>query len=166
MRRIEKNGLNIVNHVSNITLEKIKIATAEALASGNEAQMAHLEATTAETSARRKYDTALEVRQSDDNDVHSDMQHKSDVYHVAGRYEQITLDKLRTAIRISSEFQAAKAAEARKKLDYIARSTANLELMKVEEIESIRKKIVARLAENVVDGDAPEKRPVKQEDEQ
>ena len=143
-----------------------EIATAEALASGNQAQMAHLEATTAETSARRKYDTALEVRQSDDNDVHSDMQHKSDVYHVAGRYEQITLDKLRTAIRISSEFQAAKAAEARKKLDYIARSTANLELMKVEEIESIRKKIVARLAENVVDGDAPEKRPVKQEDEQ
>ncbi len=143
-----------------------EIATAEALASGNQAQMAHLEATTAETSARRKYDTALEVRQSDDNDVHSDMQHKSDVYHVAGRYEQITLDKLRTAIRISSEFQVAKAAEARKKLDYITHSTANLELMKAEEIEDIRKKIVARLAENVVDGDAPEKKPVKQEDEQ
>ena len=60
----------------------------------------------------------------------------------------------------------AKAAEARKKLDYITHSTANLELMKAEEIEDIRKKIVARLAENVVDGDAPEKKPVKQEDEQ
>ena len=133
-----------------------EIATAEALASGNQAQMAHLEATTAETSARRKYDTALEVRQSDDNDVHSDMQHKSDVYHVAGRYEQITLDKLRTAIRVSSEFHAAKAADARKKLDYITRSTSNLELMKADEIEDVRKRIVAKLSEGVV-GDAAEK---------
>ncbi len=141
-----------------------EIATAEALASGNQAQMAHLEATTAETSARRKYDTALEVRQSDDNDVHSDMQHKSDVYHVAGRYEQITLDKLRTAIRISAEFHAAKAADARKKLDYITRSTANLELMKVNEIEAVRKKIVAKLAEGVVDDG--ETKMQKTEDEQ
>ena len=122
--------------------------------------MAHLEATTAETSARRKYDTALEVRQSDDNDVHSDMQHKSDVYHVAGRYEQITLDKLRTAIRISSEFQAAKAAEARRKLDFITHSTANLELMKADEIEDVRKKIVAKLAEGVVDdGETKRRKP-------
>ena len=140
-----------------------EIATAEALASGNQAQMAHLEATTAETSARRKYDTALEVRQSDDNDVHSDMQHKSDVFHVAGRYEQITLDKLRTAIRISSEFHAAKAADARKKLDYITRSTSNLELMKADEIEDVRKRIVAKLSEGVV-GDIAEK-PSKSGDE-
>ena len=141
-----------------------EIATAEALASGNQAQMAHLEATTAETSARRKYDTALEVRQSDDNDVHSDMQHKSNVYHVAGRYEQMTLDKLRTAIRISSEFQAAKAADAQRKLDYITQSTANLELMKADEIENVRKKIVAKLSENVVGGG--EKKFVTSESEQ
>ena len=127
------------------------IATAEALESGNRAQMAHLEATTAETSARRKFDTALEVRQSDDNDVHEDMRHKGDIYLVAGRYEQITLDKLRTAMRISSEFQAAKAAEARKKLDYITHSTANLELMNADEIENVRKRIVAKLAEDIVD---------------
>ena len=121
-----------------------EIKTAEALASGNQAQMAHLEATTAETGARRKFDTAIEVRQSDDNDVHSDMQHESNIFQLAGRYEQITLDKLRTAMRVSSEFQSAKAAEARKKLEYITRSTANLELMKVDEIEDVRKKIVAK----------------------
>lgn len=142
------------------------IRTASAIVSGRSVDYAQQDTQAAEASARRKYDKALEIRQSDDNDVHADMQHKSNIYHVAGRYEQMTLDKLRTAIRISSEFQVAKAAEARKKLDYITRSTANLELMKAEEIEDIRKKIVARLAENVVDGDAPEKKPVKQEDEQ
>lgn len=127
------------------------INTAKAVVSGRNVDYAQQDTQAAETSARRKYDTALEIRQSDDNDVHSDMQHESNVYHIAGRYEQMTLDKLRTAMRISSEFQAAKAAEARRKLDFITRSTANLELMKAEEVENVRKKIVARLAEDVID---------------
>ena len=127
------------------------ISTAKAVVSGRSVDYAQQDTQAAETAARRKYDTALETRQSDDNDVHSDMQHESNIYHIAGRYEQMTLDKLRTAMRISSEFHAAKAAEARRKLDFITRSTANLELMKAEEIENVRKKIVARLAEDVVD---------------
>ena len=155
--RLKKDfqGPKVRNEISEVRkqiteLEEV-IATTRSLVTANRAQAAHMDATTAESSARRKFDTALEVRQSDDNDVHSDVQHKSNIFQLAGRYEQVTLDKLRTAMRISSEFQVARAAEARKKLDYITRSTANLELMKADEIENLRKKVVAELAENVVD---------------
>lgn len=125
------------------------ISMAQTVVSGSKAQEAHMDATKAESSARRKFDTALEVRQSDDNDVHSDMQHESNIFHLAERYEQMTLDKLRTAMRTSSELQEAKAIEAQKKFEYITRSTTNLDLMKPNEIEDLRKKIVFRLSEGI-----------------
>lgn len=135
------------------------IATAEALASGNQAQMAHLEATTAETAARRKFDTAIEVRQSEDNDVHADARHESDVFQIAARYEKDTLDALRQAILGNRQFQELKAGEAQRKLDFITRSAANIDFMTADEIEGVRKKIVARLAEGVIGDGEKEKNP-------
>jgi len=136
-----------------------EIATAEALASGNQAQMVHLEATTAETAARRKFDTAIEVRQSADNDVHADARHQSDVFHIAARYEKDTLDTLRQAIQENRQVQELRVAEAKRKLEFINRSTINLDLMKVNEIEAVRSKIVAELSEEITGNKDEKKRP-------
>ena len=125
------------------------ISMAQVIVSGSKAQESHIDATKTESSARKKFDTALEIRQSNDNDVHSDMQHESNIFHLAERYEQMTLDKLRTAMRSNSELQLAKAAESQKKLEYITRSTVNLDLMKPNEIEDLRRKIVFRLSEGI-----------------
>lgn len=136
------------------------IATAEALASGNQAQMAHLEATTAETAARRKFDTAIEVRQSADNDVHADARHESDVFQIAARYEKDTLDTLRQAISGNRNFQELRMADAKRKLDFITRSVSNVDFMTADEIEGVRKKVVERLAEGVIGDKEKEKKMV------
>lgn len=125
------------------------INTARAVVSGRDVDYAQQDTDVTLATGQKRYARATEARQEADNEVHSDMQHESNIFQLAGRYEQITLDKLRTAMRVSAEFQAAKAAEARRKLDYITNSTANLELMKTEEIEDMRKKIVAKIAEDV-----------------
>ena len=140
------------------------INTAKAVVSGRDVDYAQQDTDVTLASGQKRYARATEARQEADNDVHSDMQHESNIFQLASRYEQITLDKLRTAMRVSSEFQSAKAAEARKKLEYITRQTANLELMKVDEIENVRKKIVAELVGGIVEGETKNDR--RSEDEE
>ena len=138
------------------------IHTARAVVSGRDVDYAQQDTDVTLATGQKRYARATEARQEADNEVHADMQHESNIFQLASRYEQITLDKLRTAMRVSSEFQSAKAAEARNKLEYITRSAANLELMKSEEIEEIRKKVVAKLAEEVT-GDGKEKQATQDE---
>lgn len=135
-----------------LRLEEV-IDTTRALMSANKAQVAHLATTKAESSARRKFDTALEERQSDDNDVHADTQHEDNIYQIAKRYERGTLDKLRAEIFRSIKFQIARANDARQKLGFVTGTAANVDFMKADEIEGVRKKVMAKLMEGVVGQD-------------
>lgn len=133
-------------------LEEV-IATTRSLVSANKAQAAHLTATEAETSARRKYDTALGERQDDDNAVHADTQHESNIYQIAKRYESATLDKLRAEIFRRIQFLNAKVSDAQQKLGFVTGTVANVDFMKADEIEGVRKKVMAKLMEGVAGQD-------------
>lgn len=133
-------------------LEEV-IATTRSLVSANKAQAAHLTATEAETSARRKFDTALEERQSDDNDVHADTQHEGNIYLIAKRYERATLDRLHTEFSRRIQFLNAKVSDARQKLGFVTGTVANVDFMKADEIEGVRKKVMAKLMEGVAGQD-------------
>lgn len=133
-------------------LEEV-IATTRSLVSANKAQAAHLTATEAETSARRKFDTALEERQSDDNDVHADTQHEGSIFQIAKRYERATLDRLHTEFSRRIQFLNAKVSDARQKLGFVTGTVANVDFMKADEIEGVRKKVMAKLMEGVAGQD-------------
>lgn len=133
-------------------LEEV-IATTRSLVSANKAQAAHLTATEAETSARRKFDTALEERQSDDNDVHADTRHEDKIYQIAKRYERGTLDRLHTEFSKRIQSLNAKVSDARQKLDFVTGTVANVDFMKADETEGVRKKVMAKLMEGVAGQD-------------
>ena len=113
------------------------------------ASQAHVDATEGETSVRRKYDRAMSVRTDADNEVHKDSAHEVAVFNLAIQYENATLDMIRGAMKTMYGMQSARAADARRKLDYISRSAANIDFLKADEIEKIRTKVVEELSKGL-----------------
>ena len=121
-------------------------------------QSAHMDATEAETFARRKYDTAAAKRADADNDVHKDSAHDVAIFEAAAYYEKQTLDRIRDAMKTIYVAQSSKEADARKKLDYISRSVSNIDLLRADEIERLRKNVVEELSKGLlVDGQKDKK---------
>ena len=108
-----------------------------------------MEATEAETDVRKKYNAAQDVRAEADNDVHKDSAHEVAMFNLAIQYENATLDMIRAAMKTMYGMQSSRAADARKKLDYISRSAANIDFLKADEIEKIRMKVVEELSKGL-----------------
>ena len=126
-----------------------KIAAAQLQLDTIKAQAAHMDATETETMARKGYDTAQAARAEADNDVHKDRAHEIAMYQTAARYEGQTLDRIRDMMKITYREYSFKAADAKKKLDYISRSVANIDFLKADEIEAIRKNVVEELSKGL-----------------
>ena len=101
-----------------IALEK-EIARVKEVVAVSRANISHVAATVAETSARRRGDSALSVRQDDDNAVHSEMAHIRSVFSLAVNYEGRSLDAVRRAMRSKSDMLFARCQEAKCKLEYV-----------------------------------------------
>ncbi len=129
-------------------LEK-DIDTARQRYSLAKSQVAHLDATVAESSARRKFDTAIETRQTEDNDVHKDMQHESNVFNTANLYEKISLDKIRNALQTRSDILTKAINDAESKLDFMRSTSANMDFLNSKDLEKVREKIAKKLSEGV-----------------
>ncbi len=112
-------------------------------------QVTHLDATVAESSARRKFDTAIETRQTEDNDVHKDMQHESNVFNTANLYEKISLDKIRNALQTRSDILTKAINDAESKLDFMRSTSANMDFLNSKDLEKVREKIAKKLSEGV-----------------
>lgn len=130
---------------------KKKIADVEQVVALSRANVAHVEATTAETAARRKYDSAITARQEDDNAVHSDMAHERTIFNTALTYEGRSVDRIRNSMQARIDIMGVRIVDAQRILDYITTVTKNPDLMTAKEIEDVRSKIVKKIQDGLGD---------------
>lgn len=127
-----------------------EISKLEEIVALSRANLAHVEATSTETSARRKYDAAISTRQDDDNAVHSDMAHERTIFNTAMEYENRSLDRIRAEMKSRIDILNMRAFDAQKNLDYISDMTKSADFMSAKELEKLRSDIAKRLTEKVL----------------
>ena len=132
-----------------IALEK-EIARVKEVVAVSRANVSHIAATVAETTARRRGDSALSVRQDDDNAVHSEMAHVRSVFSLAANYEGRSLDALRNAMRSRADIISVRRQDAQRKLDYIHHASVNIDMMNKDEVDAVKRKISVRLGEEII----------------
>ena len=118
------------------------------------AQSVHIDATESETMVRRKYNRAQEVKDEKDNEVHKQSRHEADMYQIAMRYENDTLDRIRSTMKAIVMQEHSRATEAQDKLDFMNQTAMNMDMLNAEEIENIRTKIVEKLSSKFATGKA------------
>lgn len=135
-----------------LEIDKIEqeVAKLEEIVALSRANIAHVEATTTETSARRKYDAAISTRQDDDNDVHADIAHEKTIYNTALLYEGRSLDCIRNAMNSRIDILNVRAFDAKKNLDYIADATKSIDFMSSKDLEALRVDISKRLSQKIL----------------
>ena len=145
----------IVNEINSlqeeiIALEK-EIVRVREVVNVSRANVSHIAATVAETTARRRGDSALSARQDDDNAVHSDMAHVRSVFSLAVNYEGRSLDALRGAMRSKVDVLSTRRQDAKRRLDYIHHASANMDMMSKDDLEALKRKIAARLGDEILE---------------
>ena len=103
---------------------------------------------------RRKYNRAQEVKDEKDNEVHKQSRHEADMYQIAMRYENDTLDRIRSTMKAIVMQEHSRATEAQDKLDFMNQTAMNMDMLNAEEIENIRTKIVEKLSSKFATGKA------------
>lgn len=145
---IVKEEHAVQEEVYKLEKEISRVREIVAVSRGN---VAHIAATAAETLARRKGDAALSSRQDDDNAVHSEMAHVRTIFNLATEYENRSLDKISASMRSRKDILSARATDAQRKLDFVLQSSANADLMRPDELESLRRRIADRIGDKVLD---------------
>ena len=92
-------------------------------------------------------EAALSARKDEGNAVRSGLAHDQAIDAIAVDYEARSLDKLCAALSERKGAVAAKAKAAQTKLEFIRQSSVNADLMRPDEIEELKKKIVAEIGE-------------------
>lgn len=110
------------------------------------------EALLEETKARRTHDEALDKRTRADDEALAEYTHEGDVYILATRYEERSLDAVRAAMKQCQALQMQRMADAQKKLKYLKEASSNVDLLPAEDIVNLRKQIVKRLADRAAEG--------------
>ena len=137
------------------------------LAALSEANMLHVEATVAETQARRRGDTAtMEKAEADDA---ADLQEQREkTYDLAARDYEVYIDRVRMLIQVEGRRHLQRMADAQKKLDYLRKNVQNLDFMSAADVKKLKTKIAAdtrrSIDEGLQDGVAQEGAFEEQED--
>lgn len=108
------------------------------------------EALLAETRARRAHDTALDARTRADDEALAAYTHEMGIYTEASRFEDRSLDAIRTAMRRRQDLLAVQMSDARHKLAFLKESSTNIDFLKADEVEDMRRKIAKRLSVQVM----------------
>ena len=116
------------------------------------ADIAHMEATEAETEARRKFDTAGKALTLDNTVALAERDYEQDIYNLAMRYEEASLDKIREAMQRCRELRGLQLEQAEKKLAFLKKSSANVDFLNAQEVEEMRKKVVKTISEEMLEG--------------
>ena len=145
----EKEKLLHLENVLIPSLEQAIVNMEQSVALGI-AEVAHMEATVAESAGRSKFDAAITTRQDADNAVHSDMAHERAVFALAVQYENRSLDMIRSTMRAREDILSARVDEARKSLDYILRIADNVDMLTIEEIKETRVDISKKLRDSIL----------------
>ena len=118
------------------------------------AQAAHMDATETETAVRKAENIAQDIRNEKDDDVINQARHEGRIYDIASSYENQTVDRIKDKMKTNYDMLWLTAVDAKKRLDYISRSVANIDLLRSDEIDKIRTKVVEELSKGLTaDGD-------------
>ena len=116
------------------------------------ANIAHMEATEAETEARRRFDTAGKALTLDNTAALAERDYEQDIYNLAMRYEEASLDKIRGAMQRCRELRGLQLEQAEKKLAFLKKSSVNVDFLNAQEVEEMRKKVVKTISEEILEG--------------
>ena len=111
-----------------------------------------MEATDAETEARRKFNRAAETLRDDDIAAQEERDHEQDVFVVASRFEDRSLDKIRQAMQSARLLREAQLAQTEKKLTFLRRSSVSMDFMNAKEVEEMRRKVAKTISAEIVEG--------------
>lgn len=116
------------------------------------ADLAHMEATEAETEARRKFDLAGKALTLDNDAALLERDYEQDIYNLAAQYETSSLDVIRQGIQQHRMIQANALSQAEKKLAFVRQSSVSMDFMNAAEVEEMRRKISKKISASILDG--------------
>ena len=116
------------------------------------ANISHMEATAAETEARRKFDAAGKALEQADTAANREYIYERAIYDKASQFEEESLDKIRDAMKLRSELLVLQLGQAEKKLVFLKKSAANVDFLNAKEVEEMRKKVVKTINEEMLEG--------------
>ncbi len=150
--RSQWDDRKLVNLRRELETEELRLShygDVEGLSSVNTLQN---EALLEETKARRTHDEALDKRTRADDEALAEHAHEIGVFGIASQYEGRSLDAVRAAMKQCQTLQMQRMADAQKKLKYLKEASSNVDMLPSEEIVSLRKQIVKRLADRAAEG--------------
>ena len=116
------------------------------------ADLAHMEATEAETEVRRKFDAAGKALTMDNTAALAERDYEQDIYNLASGFEKDSLDKIQDAMQRCRELRQLQLAQTEKKLAFLKKSAVNVDFLNAQEIEEMRKKVARTISEEILEG--------------
>ena len=114
----------------------------------------HMDATEAETEARRTYDRAGKSLTMDNDMALMERAHEQEIYNMAKRYEERSLDRIRTVIAIKDNGLRERLTQMQRHLGYLGQKAVNIDFLKAEEIEQLRKEIANSMLKSMAEVEA------------
>ena len=141
LERLYNRQILLQNQFSNYT-------DVTGLASAN---ILHMDATEAETEARRTYDRAGKTLSMDNSMALLERDYEQDVYNMAKRYEDKSLGRIRLTMNLIGGRRREKIAQAKKHLSFLKQKAVNLDILNAEEIEILRKEIAGSTMKSLIE---------------
>ena len=113
------------------------------------ANVLHMDATEAETEARRVFDNAGKTLTLENDMALLERDHEQDIYNRAREYEDKSLLRIRNAIMAARNFRGEALAMAKRHLGYLKQKAVNIDFLSAEELESLRKEIANGIAKSI-----------------
>lgn len=104
---------------------------------------AHMNATVLETSARRKFDRAMEVKESKDTTAISEHQFKGDLYNSAQVYRGRSIDRLLNAMTAHSAVLAERLYSIETALETLEESKLRLNMMEYADLVKLNETVMS-----------------------
>ena len=118
------------------------------------ANLAHVEATEAETEARRKYDRAGKSLTMGNDMALLERDYEQDVYNRVREFEKRALDRLRYTMNVRRLSHEHLLGQAQKHLGYLKTKAVNIDFLTAEELADMRRDIAKRISKSIIEVEA------------
>ena len=144
LRELEQRQALLQSQVSNYT----------GISGLAEAGSLHMDATEAETAARRKYDRAGQTLTMDNTAALNERIYEQSVYERVREFRGRSLDRIQAAINSQWNARSETLAKAKKHLSYLKQKAVNLDFLTAEEVEAMRKDIANSISRSIIEVEA------------
>ena len=94
---------------------------------------------------------AMNIREQAARAEETRMRSERTVFNLAVAYEGRSLDAIRASMRSRSDILSARMTDAQRKLDTIHHASANVDMMNSAQVESLKSRIAATMAEKILE---------------